>query len=125
MSTLLKDMPIHKERIEGNRMLENSIRDIMETYSLDNGDIPDVISEIMPLITDFVNENYEWKKTIVNEYEKGYEQGHIDYEEDNPPLNEEKSNTDFVVEKFSDCETFAEFKEVFNELRNLSYTYMR
>lgn len=36
----------------------------------------------------------------------------------------EKLNTEYVVEKFSDCNTLDEFKDVFHEIRNRSYNFM-
>lgn len=53
MSTLLKDLPIHKERIEEAWTLKNSIQDEV-------GDIK-TTENILKLIAEFVNDNYEWK----------------------------------------------------------------
>jgi hypothetical protein len=60
-------------------------------------------------------------------YDAGIKQGKIDGEEEYKQSLDrefEKSNHDFVVEKFSDCKTLADFTETFNELRNRSYNFM-
>lgn len=64
MKTLLKDLPEHKERIENNHFLKEDLSmAIMNTENISITKIQsDFITEsVMELITDFVNENYEWK----------------------------------------------------------------
>lgn len=72
MSTLLKDMPIHAERIENNFSLLGQISDEIETACIHDGkrnyladaevDNPQGIAKsILDEIVDFVNQNYEWK----------------------------------------------------------------
>lgn len=85
---------------------------------------PEIAAKIRESLTNFVNQNYQNKKDAAKEYDKGYEQGQVDYESENPPINEEKLCTEYVVEKFADCKTLSDFIEVFNELRNISYTHM-
>lgn len=71
MSTLLKDLPQHKERIENNMFLEQDIRDILSqqaSYSSTNerlmlleDEFSAVAEFILEKLANFVNENYEWK----------------------------------------------------------------
>ncbi len=151
MKKLLKDMPEHMERIENNYVLIDKIKDIVETEStccltenivfqedppiphsigdnitdystIDNGNA--VAELIIKELTDHVNENYTFGADLAKEFDRGYKEGQDDYEEENPPINEEKLCTEYVVEKFGDCNTLAEFTEVYNELRNISYTHM-
>lgn len=57
--------------------------------------------------------------------DESFEAGQEYYESENPPINEEKSNSEYVTEIFADCKTFEEFQTLYNEIRNLSYTYMK
>jgi hypothetical protein len=57
-------------------------------------------------------------------YNLGMVDGALDYESDNPQINEEKSNTEYATSEFSDCKTIEDFITKYNEIRNLSYTYM-
>ena len=81
MKTLLKDMPEHMERIEDNWSLKGHIQDEIEQnisvcfnktigeYSggdnarlyIDIDNLPILSEMLLSVITDFVNQNYEWK----------------------------------------------------------------
>lgn len=62
MSTLLKDLPEHKERIENNFHLKNDIRKQINTAMRTYNAKPETFADnILDLIATFVNENYEWK----------------------------------------------------------------
>lgn len=70
MTTLLKDMPEHMERIEGNS-INAEIMDVLNEHSdwsetrgnnvVDEGDFELIIEAVKNKITEFVNQNYEWK----------------------------------------------------------------
>lgn len=70
MGTILKDMPIHMERIE-NYTVSKNIQDIIESHSdwsecrqancIDEKSYPSLNDEIRNAVIDFVNQNYEWK----------------------------------------------------------------
>ena len=90
MNTLLKDMPEHMERIEDNWSLKGAIEDILSTeasmcltdniFNIESEDVPqprskgdnlsyiaeidnksDLAELIIKELTQFVNQNYEWK----------------------------------------------------------------
>lgn len=72
MGTLLKDMPIHAEKIENNFSLLGQISDEIETACIvdsSNNYLPNaevdnprgIAQSILNEIVDFVNQNYEWK----------------------------------------------------------------
>ncbi len=61
MTTLLKDMPEHMERIEGNYSLKQDIVNVIAMYGDIDDDAELIADELLPIITEFVNQNYEWK----------------------------------------------------------------
>ena len=77
------------------------------------------IEEVLDVCDDFCCQSYDAG------YNTGMLDGAQEYENDNPAINEEKLCTEYVVEKFGEVKSFEEFTEVYNELRNISYTYMR
>lgn len=58
---LLKDMPIHMERIENNQSLKQDIEQIINSYEFEETDVPLISEEILTTITEFVNQNYTFK----------------------------------------------------------------
>jgi len=96
-----------------DRTISQNIRNLI-TIDLPEDELDAVIDEAQ----DLCSQSYDAG------YNLGMVDGAIEYESDNPPINEEKSNHDFVVEKFSECKTLADFTDVFNELRNRSYNFM-
>lgn len=70
MKTLLKDMPEHMERIEGNS-INAEIMNVFNEHSywsetrqgnvIDEGDFELIVEAVKNKITEFVNQNYEWK----------------------------------------------------------------
>lgn len=97
-----------------NKTISAEIRSQI-TIDLPEGEIDDIIETCDDLCS--------------QSYDAGYNLGMVDgaqeYENDNPAINEEKLCTEYIVEKFGDCKTLGEFIEVYNELRNISYTYIR
>lgn len=72
MGTLLKDMPIHMERIENNYSLMDEIKYKIEyglefdhkgsNYSdISVNNAKEISENLLGIFTDFVNQNYEWK----------------------------------------------------------------
>ncbi len=71
MKTLLKDLPEHKERIEGNYSLVNDITRVLKdnseySYTMECNVIKaeyfeSNAQEIVEKVINFINENYEWK----------------------------------------------------------------
>lgn len=64
MEKLLKDMPEFAERIENNVFLKNDISEAIRTTentSLSGHQSEFIAEQVIQVITDFVNQNYEWK----------------------------------------------------------------
>ena len=85
------------------------------TIDLPKGELDGIISEC----EDLCNTSYKAG------HDEGMVDGALEYENDNPPVNQEKLCTEYVVEKFGEVKSFEEFTEIYNELRNISYTYMK
>lgn len=92
------------------REIEKEINSLL-TVDLPEGELDDIVQAM----DDFCGDSYS----------QGEEDGAKEYEEDNPPVNEEKLCTEYATTQFADCKTLADFTEKYNEIRNLSYTYMR
>lgn len=86
----------------------------MVTIDLPDGELDDVIDKV----SDLCSQSYDAG------YNLGIVDGALKYESDNSPINEEKSNTEFVTEQFAECENFEQFKSIYNEIRNRSYNFM-
>lgn len=93
--------------------ISKNIRNMI-TIDLPDGELDDVIDEA----SDLCSQSYDAG------YSLGMVDGALEYESDNPQINEEKSNTEFVTEQFAECENFEQFKSVYNEIRNRSYNFM-
>lgn len=90
-----------------------------EIRSLITIDLPDgELDEIIETADELCSVSYDAG------YNLGMVDGALEYEADNPPINEEKSNTEFATEAFAECENFEQFKSVYNEIRNRSYNFM-
>ena len=71
MKTLLKDMPEHMERMEANYETISAIKDILDEHSdysetrgeyvIGEDDFTKISTLINEKLTEFVNQNYEWK----------------------------------------------------------------
>lgn len=64
MKTLLKDLPEFAERIESNYLLNADISEIVADcldHTNDYTSETEPTEKILSIITDFVNQNYEWK----------------------------------------------------------------
>lgn len=61
-------------------------------------------------------------------YDAGYNLGMVgganDYENENPPINEEKLCADYVIEKFEDCKTLADFQDAYKWIFNTHCNHM-
>jgi hypothetical protein len=80
----------------------------------------------------------DFEKIIREVYDRGYSEGFVEGKEvgDNEGYEHgledafddesacEKINTQYVVEKFSDCKTLGDFQGVFNEIYNQSLNYL-
>lgn len=85
-----------------DRTISQKIRDLI-TIDLPEDELDDVIDEAQ----DLCSQSYDAG------YNLGMVDGALEYESDNPPVNEEKSNAAFVVEKFEDCKTLEDFQEAY------------
>lgn len=71
MEPLLKDLPQHKERIENNTFLAQDLTEICDDFLewsesrqqriIEESELPRMLLLLTEKMTNFVNENYEWK----------------------------------------------------------------
>lgn len=61
MNTLLKNTPQHAERVENNFSLRQDLTDALIPHA-DSDDIPYIVTDLMPVIESFVNQNYTLNK---------------------------------------------------------------
>ena len=90
-----------------------NIRNLI-TIDLPDGELDEVIDEAK----DLCSQSYDAG------YNLGMVDGAIEYENDNPPINEEKSNTEYCVSQFSECKTLEDFQCKLTEITNRSYNFM-
>jgi hypothetical protein len=108
-----KQIKMKKTERPTDRTISLNIRNCI-TVDLPDGELDEVIDEAQ----DLCSQSYDAG------YNLGMVDGALEYESDNPPINEEKSNSEYVVKSFSECKTLEDFTNVFNEIRNFSYRFM-
>lgn len=87
------------KEMKNHTVTEKQILSTIQGYGIEKDDEQEVVNDI--------------EKLIDKAYDEGIVNGALEYEEDNPPINEEKIGVDFVVEKFADCKTLEDFQDAY------------
>ena len=93
--------------------ISQDIRNLI-TIDLPKGEIEDIIETCDEFCTGAYDAGYNL----------GMIDGAIDYERENPPINGEQSNYEYIVSYFSECKTLSDFQGRYKEAFNFYCNFM-